>query len=379
MRPGGRCAGARLAGRNLTGRGLAGIDLAGAALARANLSRANLNGANLGRANLSRARLTSAHLVHANLARANLVDATLAGANLAGANVAGANFAGAQLGGARLSGVRGVPRALPSGYRLRGGSIVVDAPVLSIRHVVWIMMENQGLSGIVGNPRAPYANTLAQSYGLATGYFAVAHPSLPNYVALTSGSTHGIVDDNNPSSHRLAVASIFSQLGRNWRSLEESMPSNCDHADAGVYAVRHNPAAYYTNISAACASQDVALAAQPDISAALTVVTPNVCNDAHDCPVSTGDAWLRGFVPRLLASPLYTSGDTAIFIVWDESASTTSNRVPLIVIWPWTQRLATAGAFTHYSLLRTTEDLLGLPALGAAGTARSMAAAFNLP
>lgn len=380
LRPGGRCAGARLSGRDLSARGLSRIDLAGAALVGANLSRANLDGANLGRANLSRARLTVAHLVHANLSHANLAHAALADANLSGANVTGANLAWANLAGAAASGVRGVPRALPSGYELRGGNIVVRPPAsAAVRHVVWIVMENQSLAGILGNPQAPYANALAQGYGLATDYFAVAHPSLPNYIALTSGGTQGIVDDNNPSSHRLAVASIFGQLGGNWRSLNESMPSNCDQANSGLYAVRHNPAVYYTSVSAACAIQDMPLAPQPDISAALTVVTPNLCDDAHSCAVSVGDTWLRGFVPRLLANPLYAAGSTAIFVVWDESASATSNRVPLIAISPWTRRITTAGAFTHYSLLRTTEDLLGLPALGAASSARSMAVTFNLP
>jgi hypothetical protein len=245
--------------------------------------------------------------------------------------------------------------------------------------VVWILMENENLSGVIGNPSAPYTTALAGNSGLATNYSAVAHPSLPNYIALTSGSTQGIVDDANPSSHHLAVASIFSELGSNWRSFEEAMPTNCDQTNSGLYAVRHNPAAYYTDISSACAIQDVSLGATVPLSAAFTLVTPNLCNDMHSCSVAAGDAWLHGFVPRLLATPEYVSGNTVILVVWDESASATSNRVPLIAIWPWTTRVSSGAAFTHYSLLRTTEDLLGVPALGNARAAVSMAAAFNLP
>jgi hypothetical protein len=379
LRPHGRRANARLAGRRLPGENLAGVNLVGATLTAANLTRVNLNGANLARAGLLRARLVSAHLVHADLAHANLSRANLSGANLNGANVSGAALAGAIFAGARASGVRGTPRSRPSGYRLRAGNIMRQAPTVSIRHVVWVLMENDGLSGVIGNPQTPYTNALARSYGLATNYSAVAHPSLPNYIARTSGSTQGIADDNNPSSHRLAVPSIFSQLGSNWRSVEEAMPSNCDRSNSGLYAVRHNPAAYFTNIVPACATQDTPFGAIAPLSAAFTFVTPNICNDMHSCPVAAGDTWLRRFVPGLLTSPEYAFGGTVIVVVWDESAAAASNRVPMIAIWPWTTRVTSGAAFTHYSLLRTTEDLLGVPALGNARAAASMAAAFNLP
>src|SRR5437764_294166 len=98
-------------------------------------------------------------------------------------------------------------------------------------HVIWILMENHSFNEIIGNSAAPYINQLASRCGLATNYFAVSHPSLPNYIALTSGSTQGITDDKSPSSHQLNAPSIFSQLEGSpstWRTLEEAMPSNCD-------------------------------------------------------------------------------------------------------------------------------------------------------
>jgi hypothetical protein len=116
-------------------------------------------------------------------------------------------------------------------------------------HVVWIMLENQGYS-VVGSPSAPYFNGLIDQCGLATNYFAISHPSLPNYIALTSGSTQGITDDGDAIDHRLAVPSIFSQLGTNWRTLAQSMPEPCDQVSSGLYAARHNPAVYYTTIAA---------------------------------------------------------------------------------------------------------------------------------
>ncbi len=122
-----------------------------------------------------------------------------------------------------------------------------------IQHVVWILMENKDYSSVVGSGSAPYINRLAHGYGVATDYSAISHPSLPNYIALTSGSDQGISDDSDPSSHRLNVPSIFSQLpGGASRSLEQGMRSNCAKGDSGEYAVRHNPETYYTNLGQEC-------------------------------------------------------------------------------------------------------------------------------
>src|ERR1700751_5571730 len=117
-----------------------------------------------------------------------------------------------------------------------------------IQHVVLIMMENKEFAQISGNTNAPYINTLMSQCAVSHGT-ASTHPSLPNYIALTSGSTQGVTDDNPPAAHPLNVPSLFSQLAAGGsRSLEESMPSNCYQSDSGEYAVRHNPEAYYTNL-----------------------------------------------------------------------------------------------------------------------------------
>jgi hypothetical protein len=245
-------------------------------------------------------------------------------------------------------------------------------------HVVWILMENHSYNEIIGSSAAPYINSLASQCGLATNYFAVSHPSLPNYIALTSGSTQGITDDNPPSSHPLNVSSIFGQLEPgNWRSLEESMPSNCDQTNSGEYAVRHNPAAYYTNLTD-CNTQDVPLGSTPDISAKFTFVTPNLIDDMHDGTIQQGDTWLSTFVPKLTSSTQYQAGKTAIVITWDEDDSSQSNHVATLVIAPSvTPGTKSATQFNHYSLLRTTEEQLGLPLLANAASATSMRSAFT--
>jgi hypothetical protein len=245
-------------------------------------------------------------------------------------------------------------------------------------HVVLIMLENVGYS-VVGSSSAPYFNRLASECGLATNYLAVSHPSLPNYIALTSGSTQGITDDGEPSAHPLNTPSIFSELGSNWRTLAQSMPTACDHVTSGDYAARHNPAVYYTTIASACKRNDVPLSLPLNLSAKYTVVVPNICDDMHSCPVSTGDRWLSQYVPQILSSAQYQSRSLVLFITFDENDSDASNQVPTLVIAPSTPRGERVGArFTHYSLLKTTETLLDVPQLGLSRTASSMVAPFHL-
>jgi hypothetical protein len=247
-----------------------------------------------------------------------------------------------------------------------------------IQHVVWILMENEDFGSIIGSGSAPYLNSLASTYGSATAYSAISHPSLPNYIALTSGSDQGIADDSDPSSHPLNVPSIFSQLpGGASRSLEQDMPSNCAGGNSGDYAVRHNPETYYTNLAADCGTYDVPLGAVLDLSPRFTFVTPNLINDMHDGTISDGDNFLKSFVPRLIATPQYQAGSTVIFITWDENAGGTGNQIPCIVISPYTHGVKDATPYTHYSLLRTTEELLGLPLLGNAASANSMLGKFG--
>jgi hypothetical protein len=261
-------------------------------------------------------------------------------------------------------------------------------------HVIWIWMENHSYNDIVGNGSAPFLNRLANQCGLATNYSGVAHPSLPNYIAATSGDTQGIHDDSRPSAHPLSASSIFSQVaaaGLDWRSYQEDMPANCALTDSGRYAVKHNPAAYFTGIRGDCASRDVPLGSPSSGAFAsdlrnhlpgFSFVTPNLCNDMHDCSVGTGDAWLSTWIPLIVSSPDYRSGRTVVFITWDEDDGHTGNHVATVVLSPSTPSgTRAAGRFDHYSLLKTTEQLLGLTTyLGHAGdqSTASMRSAFHL-
>ena len=253
-------------------------------------------------------------------------------------------------------------------------------PPAAVQHVVVIVMENRALAQVAGSPSAPFLDRLATECGSATGYSAVAHPSLPNYIALTSGSTQGISDDSGPAAHPLGGPSIFSLLGTGWRSLEESMPAECDHSSGGEYATKHNPAVYFTTLRSQCAAQDVPMDdAAPDVSARFTLVTPNLCNDGHDCSTATADRWLSAEVPLMIGSAQYRAGATVLFVTWDENDAG-GTLVPLYVIAPSVPPgLKVSLPYSHYSLLRTAEELLGLsPLLGAAASAPSMRSAFHL-
>lgn len=275
-------------------------------------------------------------------------------------------------------------------------------------HVLWIWMENHSYEKVVGPPgskqaaKMPFLNgTLIPSCGLATNYHSISHPSLPNYVAATSGSTNGISNDCSPSNCPVGVVSLFEQAS-SWRSYNESMPSNCATADSGLYPVDHNAAVYYSRIAGACKSADVPLGTlksgrlASDLSAntlpAFAFVVPNSCDSTETCTPPTGDAWLQAWIPKIAASSAYQSGKTAVFVTWDEGSGGTNGEnclanlkdischVAAIVMTPYTPPGATSSTLlTHYSLLKTTEQLLGLGTIGAASSSgvASMRSAFH--
>jgi phosphatidylinositol-3-phosphatase len=268
------------------------------------------------------------------------------------------------------------------------------------RHVIWIWMENNSYSAIIGSSQAPYINSLARECGLATNYHNVSHPSLPNYLGATAGLAGSqlpylsYTDCNVSWACNTSATSIFGQ-GETWKAYEESMPSNCDKSDSGEYAVRHNPPPYFTSL-ANCATDDVPYShLAPDLAAnalpAFSFITPNLIDDMHDSTIATGDTWLANNLPTILNSPEYQAGNTAVFITWDEGSggypiedcdSNTSDgscHVATIVISPSTPAGTTSSTFfNHYSLLGTTEQMLGLPKLDQAANSATMTAAFHL-
>lgn len=266
---------------------------------------------------------------------------------------------------------------------------VADAEPATYDHVVWIVMENHHRTEVIGTPDAPFTTELADACGTATSYAAVGSPSLPNYLAMTSGSTHDVTDDAKPSAHPIESDNLFRQVraaGGEAKTYAEAMPSPCATTSSGRYAVKHNPAVYYSSAEdrAACAHDDVPLGAPDDgaLAQALTdgklpelaVVVPDLCNDTHDCDVATGDAWLSKWVAAITSSAQFRSGHVVLFLAWDEPTP-----MPFVVVGRGVKPHTVSNApADHYGLLRTTEELLGLPLLGSAASARSLRTDFGL-
>jgi phosphatidylinositol-3-phosphatase len=261
------------------------------------------------------------------------------------------------------------------------------------QHVITIINENKSYREIIGAASAPYETALKRECGVAGAFYGETYPSLPNYIALTSGAIPAGIAGRDCLPNGTCTSSgpsIFQQLGAGWKVYAESMPSNCLHSNSGTYVPRHTAAPYYTAIAAACQKQQVPLGTTTSgaLSADLTsgnlpryaLVVPNLMNDMHDGTVLAGDTWLKTWLPKMIASPAYQNGSTAIFITYDTDDKSAGNHIATIVISPYTHPgTLSMTRFNHYSLLRTQEQMLGLGTyLGAAKTALSMRSAFNL-
>lgn len=262
-------------------------------------------------------------------------------------------------------------------------------PVPGFRHVFLIVLENKDERDVVGTRDAPYLAKLIDRYGLATSYQAVAHPSQPNYIALFSGSTHDVLDDE---VHDVVAANLGDQLeaaGKTWRVFAENLPADgCftgaeaeDGPDGvGLYVRKHDPAMSFTSISSAparCANIQPFGRFDP-AAADFEMIVPNMCHIMHDCSVATGDKWLEGFVPKILDSDAWKDGGV-LFITFDETSDKTStNEVATLVVSPgMDQAMQSDVAHSHYSLLRTIETGLGVPCLEEACNANTLGEFFR--
>jgi hypothetical protein len=334
----------------------------------------------------------------------------------------------------------GVPRPLTVGVLLLA-TIILGTPAATwgqacgtlkkhpkggYQHVVWIWMENHNYDQIIGSSSAPYINDIATQCGVATNFHNLTHVSLGNYIGAVTGlplldaTTH---DDLQPYLQdcilggpadpcNTAAPSLFERVP-SWKAYMESMTANCQTTCATPpcyivgYAVRHNPPPYLKNLAATCGTYDVPYTnLQADLDSdqlpAFAFISPNTVNDMHDGgdPVSIqkGDTWLATELPKILTSAAYTSGKTVVFITFDEGEISGAEAVgkdcannltdadchiATIVISPFTKPATKYGKkpFNHYSMLRTTEELLKIKKkdwVGLSKKANSMKSAFHL-
>ena len=258
-----------------------------------------------------------------------------------------------------------------------------------ITHVVWVVFENKSYDDVFDTPSVdPYLTGLAHSCGVASAYSAT--PANASKLALTSGTDWGVTGDANVEPG----PDIYSQLGTDWRQYMGGMTTNCQTGDTTTYYQHHNPPTYYTDAASACTTQDVPLPTDPtqiNLSAAFTWIEGTVPQSMHGCPsgcsattagqLAAGDSWASKVIPALTQTSQYLSGSTVIFIVWDQ-ASTSDPHSVLIAVSPYVHPgSVSATPFTHYSLLRGTEEYLGLPLLVHAGdkATSTVGGQFGLP
>jgi hypothetical protein len=265
----------------------------------------------------------------------------------------------------------------------RPGLLAPNAAVPAFTHIFVIVLENKEYEGVLGSDQAPYLNSLVRQYGLAANYYAIRHPSLPNYLALTGGDTFGITSDCTDCT--VAQLNLVDQLeagGKTWKAYMEAMPRPCFVGDAGDwYRQKHNPFIYYDDVRtnpARCAkivpftqfTTDMQANALPDF----VWITPNMCNDTHDCPLSAGDTWLKTWVPTILNTPAWRDHGV-LFITFDEGKGdggccqdAAGGHIATLVLSPLLVRpgFRSDVPYTHYSLLHTIEAAWGLPPLGRA-------------
>ncbi len=241
-------------------------------------------------------------------------------------------------------------------------------------HIAVIVMENAAFGDVIGSTQAPYINGLARRYALAARSYAVSHPSLPNYLALTGGSTFGI--DSDCTACSVPGSGLAGQLQAarvSWNAYMEDLPYPCFRgSSAGDYAKKHDPFIYFRDIaSSPSACRHIAplsaLGGQAHSHTLPTFlwITPNLCHDMHDCDLGTGDRFLSRFVPPLLNE---LGSNSLLFLTWDEGTNddgccglATGGHIATIVAGGDAQRGARLSTpVDHYSVLQAVEDLLAL-------------------
>jgi phosphatidylinositol-3-phosphatase len=262
-----------------------------------------------------------------------------------------------------------------------GARTPTNSRVPHLSHIAIVIMENQEFGSVIGNRAAPYLNHLADTGALATASYAVSHPSLPNYLALTGGSTFAI--DSDCTDCHIAARNLVDELEAariSWKAYMQGMPRPCfTGASSGLYAKKHDPFIYYDDIRLnprRCAHVVPGAQLDSDLAAGVMPrfawITPNLCNDMHDCEMATGDRYLAGLIPRLIAS---VGRNGAVFVTWDEGSSdagccslAAGGHIATVAAGGGVRPHARPTVrYDHYSLLRTIEDAWRLPELGYAG------------
>jgi acid phosphatase len=258
--------------------------------------------------------------------------------------------------------------------------------VPNFEHIVMIVFENKEFGNVIGSPKAPYFNILAESNTLLTKHYAVIHPSLPNYLALIGGDTFGITTDcNDCFVNAKSLPDLIEDTGRTWKTYQEDMPAPCYVGDTNIYVQKHDPFIYFDairlNVERCTRSVvpfteldvDIAAGGLPNFS----FIMPNLCYSAHSCALEMADPWLDTLLDRLIPALNADGKPYLVIVTWDEGQSEdgccglpepAGGRIATILISPQArENFQDDTPYTHYSILRTISEAWDLPLLGHAG------------
>ncbi|MFJ9413742.1 alkaline phosphatase family protein [Streptomyces sp. NPDC101227] len=262
------------------------------------------------------------------------------------------------------------------------GSSASAAGLPAPDHVVVVVMENHAYSQVIGSSSAPYINNTLKAGGAnLTQSFGLTHPSEPNYYQLFSGSNQGRTDDSCVPVGSLNAPNLGSELiaaGKTWASYNEDLPSQGSTVcSSGQYAQKHNPWFGFSNVPTSTAKTMTQFPTDYTTLPKVSFVVPNLCNDMHDCSVSTGDSWIQS---KLGAYATWAQTHNSILVVtFDEDNKQSGNRIPTVLygahVAPGS---SSATTYNHYNTLRTLEDLAGLTThAGNAGSASDITGIWN--
>jgi acid phosphatase len=235
-------------------------------------------------------------------------------------------------------------------------------------HVLVVVLENKANTQVEGNPAAPYLNGLLASSAVMTASRAVSHPSEPNYLALFSGSTHGVTSDQCPLSLGQApnLGRQLLDAGLTFAGYSEDLPSvgftGCSSANS--YAAKHSPWVHFGNLPATVNQPATALPADYAQLPTVSFLIPNLCHDMHDCSVATGDAWVRDHLDGYVRWA--REHNSVLLVTFDEDDNSSGNRILTFFTGGPIKPGRYAQPVDHYGVLATLEDLYGLPRLGQA-------------
>ena len=276
-------------------------------------------------------------------------------------------------------------------------TLTVNAAVSAINTVFIILMENNNWSSIKGNTTAPYINNTLLAIGShAEQYFNPPriHPSEPNYLWLEAGTNFGILNDDNPSvnhqSTTMHLVTLLKNANISWKAYQEDISgTSCPLTSVNLYAPKHNPFVFFDDVtntndpaSAYCIAHvrpytELANDLQNNTVASYNFITPNLCNDMHDCSIGTGDTWLSNNVPTIMNSTAYQQGGV-IFITWDEGEGG-DGPIGMVVLSPKAKGGGYQNAiyYNHGSTLRTIQEIFHVtPLLGDAANQTDLSDLF---